>query len=44
MTARATSALQLLVPRNMPFGAVSPSKAVAAVASKISLAQVAGTE
>ena len=31
------SALQLLVPRNMPFGVVGPSKVVAAVTSKISL-------
>ena len=31
------SALQLLVPRNMPFGVVGPSKVVAAVTSKITL-------
>ena len=31
------SALQLLVPRNMPVGVVGPSKVVAAVTSKISL-------
>ena len=31
------SALQLLVPRNMPFGVVGPSKVVAAVTSKVGL-------
>jgi hypothetical protein len=31
------SALQLLVPRNMPFGVVGPSKVVAAVTSEVSL-------